>query len=1038
LRLLAGSAPALAPAIDAEPYLPGNATAPARVAWEAFAAARGAGWRADLDPRTGLVVAAEGPGIPWPAASETSLASLESAARLELATLGPALGLMDGDRLVLDQGRSGPAGDALWSVDFDVVRGGLQLEAARIVLRVSHGNLIQLGGEGLPVVGLSLPEAKVGLEQARELAGAGVGGWLPTDLEVAPARLSLLPIRLDSPAAELGFVRLAGRSVLPAWTFSFRRRGEPGTWRVRINAVTGAVLELVDQNRSGVVRGGAYPASPAVGPQLALPMPWADVGSGVYADGAGRHAASGFTTRLDGELVTIADHCGGIALAPNDWHQNVDFGSSAGTDCATPGFGGAGNTAAARSQYYQVTRAKEVLGSWLPGNTWLQQKLRVDVNLNQVCNAYWNGTSLNFFRSGGGCNNTGELAGLALHELGHALDEHDGSGYSPDNTTGEAYADFTAALILRDSCIAPGFTAGVCGGYGDGCASCTGVREIDWARHAGGGPHTPDNFIRPSCPVEPTYPGVCGREAHCESQVMSEALWDLAARDLAGAGSAAAWAVAERLWYPSRSIATSAFSCSAGATFVSSGCNVGSLWKTLRALDDDDGNLANGTPHSCQILAALGRHALACPSDPGADVCFAGCTPAAAPVLDATPGTESVDLAWSDAGPGIVYDLARGELGCDIGAQVIGRDLTSTSFADTAAGSGRTYHYRVSAHPAGLLACASPPSDCVSATALTAGCLPLSSPPTPTATVTAADEVTVTWPTVAGADGYAVFHAPTAAGPFVYLASTTGAAFVHRYLPGGSTHAYQVHAFVGDCESAPAGPATATVPACSAQTLYEQAFDTDPAFELGTLVPGGTNDWQSSPQVCGSASALRFGGPACEAAYGVTQAAWIATPQVAIPTGSTNTRLIVAHRYAFEAGQDGGRLAARLDGNPQLTLVDGTMIVAGPGYSGALAADCPPVAGLAGLEVFTGLQGSAVTTEANLDALCDAATSSSGGCAGRQVQPTFLAIADCGGDDLGWFIDRVAVTACARPGLLSSGFESGDLTAWSGVTPLVR
>ena len=37
---------------------------------------------------------------------------------------------------------------------------------------------------------------------------------------------------------------------------------------------------------------------------------------------------------------------------------DLDFGTGAGTDCSTPGFGGTGNTHAARTQYYQVNLIK--------------------------------------------------------------------------------------------------------------------------------------------------------------------------------------------------------------------------------------------------------------------------------------------------------------------------------------------------------------------------------------------------------------------------------------------------------------------------------------------------------------------------------------------------------------------------------------------------------------------------------------------------------------------------------------------------------
>ena len=53
-----------------------------------------------------------------------------------------------------------------------------------------------------------------------------------------------------------------------------------------------------------------------------------------------------------------------------------------------------------------------------------------NVNLNQTCNAFYSTTngSINFYRSGGGCRNTGEIAAVFDHEWGHGLDDNDTGG----------------------------------------------------------------------------------------------------------------------------------------------------------------------------------------------------------------------------------------------------------------------------------------------------------------------------------------------------------------------------------------------------------------------------------------------------------------------------------------------------------------------------------------------------------------------------------------------------------------------------------
>ncbi|HSS75346.1 MAG TPA: hypothetical protein VLV54_01245 [Thermoanaerobaculia bacterium] len=413
--------------------------------------------------------------------------------------------------------------------------------------------------------------------------------------------------------------------------------------------------------------------------------------------------------------MKITDTCGTISQA-SDASGNIAFGTSTGTDCTTPGHGGNGNTHASREQFYQVNRIKEVVKGWLPSNTWLNQVLTVNVNLNQTCNAYWNGSTLNFFKSGGGCANTGMIAGVSLHEFGHGIDQNDGTGTAPDGATGESYGDTTSIIALHTSCLGAGLLSGNCSGYGDACTSCTGVREADFVKHASGTAATALNFIKIHCPAGSGGTGPCGKEVHCESYVPTETIWDFANRDLPGAGTGPAWTTLDRLWYLSRNTATSAFTCN-HSTFASDGCGTGSLWKTMRAVDDDDGNLANGTPHGGALFAAFNRHAIACPGDAGASTTFSGCTPPATPTLTVTAGNNSAALSWTSSGSA-VYDVFRNEQGCNAGFTKISPNppTSATTLADNVLSNGLTYFYQVTAFPSGNEACASAPSTCISVT----------------------------------------------------------------------------------------------------------------------------------------------------------------------------------------------------------------------------------------------------------------------------------------------------------------------------------
>lgn len=673
-------------------------------------------WSAFLDARSGRIESAEGPGIPWVrgAKGPPRLAELEGIARHFLADR-PLLFATDGKDLRLSSGRSGKASDALWLVDFDVMRGGLPVEGARIVFRIGHGNLIQMGGERLPAPDADAPPVRVTREQAYARLNDYVGGLdRAVDRLVDRGSLHLLPVALRDDRFAEGFAFARGYGLETVWQLSFRRKGVLGTWRMRVNATTGKVVEFLNTDLDAGATGGVA-ADSAAGTETRRPMPFTDLGNGQTTNSAGTYTYAGtpVTSTFNGLFVGIAESCGGILMSSNA-AGDLPFGTTSAGNCATPGYGGGGNTRAARTSFYHANRGKDIARGWLPGNAWLNNQLVVSVNNKGTCNGFWNGSRILLYNAiPGACGASGEEPGFILHELGHGLDQNDGTGL--DLGTTEAYADVTAALTLHNSCVAPGFRTANCDSYGDPCTSCTGLRDIDWGRHVSGVPHTVANYTQPRCGTGGS--GVCGREPHCEANVPTEAIWDLANRDLSGPGGNAAWNITERLWYLSRSTASSAFTCdTTGPIYTSNGCNVGSWWKTMRAMDDDDGNLANGTPHSCELFAAFDRHGIACATDPGANVCFRACTPPAAPSVELADGDKTTTVSWPASGGGVVYDVFRNEIGCNAGFAKIADNLASTAFADGAVADSSTYYYQVVAHPAGNEACHSEPSPCTSNT----------------------------------------------------------------------------------------------------------------------------------------------------------------------------------------------------------------------------------------------------------------------------------------------------------------------------------
>jgi hypothetical protein len=304
--------------------------------------------------------------------------------------------------------------------------------------------------------------------------------WGKTDLVLVPV----------SRGSDVGRVPVGkGYSYRLAWVVRPDFKGDVRRFEALVDAHSGELMSFEDTNHYAAsareVRGGVYPVSndgivPDGVEQPDWPMPFIYVttpGGTVVTDSGGNLPAAvegTITAGLTGQYVLMSDYCGSTSLSSDG---DIDFGESGGTDCADPGFGGLGNTHASRTGFYELNRIMEMARGQLPGNSWLQQQLKATMNITNSCNAFWNGVTVNFYQSGGGCSNTGELAGVFDHEWGHGIDDNDAIP-NIASPSGEGIADIYTALRLNDSCIGRNFRSTNCTGNGDACLSCTGVRAI--------------------------------------------------------------------------------------------------------------------------------------------------------------------------------------------------------------------------------------------------------------------------------------------------------------------------------------------------------------------------------------------------------------------------------------------------------------------------------------------------------------------------------------------------------------------------------
>lgn len=209
--------------------------------------------------------------------------------------------------------------------------------------------------------------------------------------------------------------------------------------------------------------------------------------------------------------------------------------------------------------YHHTTRVHDFITDMDPSFVGLNEPLTVRVNIGQTCNAYWDGSSINFFQEGGGCPNTGRVAGVVYHEYGHGINDRQyrQAGAEWGMTNGamhEGLADVTAIYLQDEHYVSPGWF----------------IRELDNTRH---------------------YPEDIMGEVHYDGEILGGAMYDLRQ------------ALGLELMRPLHHFARWGAPDDADLGRASF-----EYFLELLVVDDDDQNLANLTPHYQEINTAFNLH----------------------------------------------------------------------------------------------------------------------------------------------------------------------------------------------------------------------------------------------------------------------------------------------------------------------------------------------------------------------------------------------------------------------------------------------
>jgi cysteine-rich repeat protein len=522
------------------------------------------GWRAIWDADTDVPLRLVGPSLPAPGSS-IDPAAAERAARAflaaQLALLAPGARATD---FVLVANVVGPSG--VRTVGFEQHANGLRVVGGTIGFAFAHDRLMAVSSTALPDVAARMP-----------------GGALPAPT-IDRAAIDWLAIAKHSVA-----VRARGdRSILPlvhtrrgAVDIEYRvveqvsvetTAGEAGRWDVWLDAADAAPIARRQTLAfaSGVVEFNVpdrYPMSTR-GPKPAPfandtvdgaattsaadgTVTWTQAGNATVVPGlAGTFAA---ITNKSGSLVTTS-----LTLAPEGtvtWDQSTNEQADAQLD----------------AYVYENTLKQFVLANINPNLGWAKKQESVNVNESMTCNAYSTGDDIHFYVSKPGmCENTGRIADVIYHESGHSVHNNSvipGQGvFEP--ALSEGLADTMAVSITGDHGVGRGFF----------------LNDM------------PLRDVQQDPPRR--WPQDVSGEPHNDGEIIAGALWDLRVALQTKLGQDAGYKQFLKVYYG----------------VVQRSADIPSTYHEALIADDDDGNLANGTPNSCEIDAAFGRHGLADPT----------------------------------------------------------------------------------------------------------------------------------------------------------------------------------------------------------------------------------------------------------------------------------------------------------------------------------------------------------------------------------------------------------------------------------------
>ncbi|TAE77444.1 MAG: hypothetical protein EAZ65_07490 [Verrucomicrobia bacterium] len=261
--------------------------------------------------------------------------------------------------------------------------------------------------------------------------------------------------------------------------------------------------------------------------------------------------------------------------------------------------------------------------------------------------------------------------------------------------------------------------------------------------------------------------------------------------------------------------------------------------------------------------------------------------------VTATAGNASATIEWSPVAGAASYRVKRSQFSGGP-YEIVGDEVTATTFNDAALVNGSTYHYVVSALNASL-------GQSLDSLQVSATPAP-PRPPVPLNPAASPDHrrVFLTWDHVSTASGYLVRRATASGGPYTTVGSPGGSSFTDTGLSNGTSYYYVIVAYNSGGESPASTEVSATPSLFSNDGTWSSASGGDwdePANWLASTIAVGTDRIASFPQGGGSVMQniagltlgnLSFGGGSSTlAGSAITLDRSSGTPEIAVAAGAS-------------------------------------------------------------------------------------------------------------------------------------------------------